>query len=320
MVAVDSAVCGFATHDADPAGAALVTVAVHPSHQGAGLGRRLVAAVEARARAAGAPTLSLYTNAAMVENVPFYEGLGFRVTGRVHEDGFDRITFQKALAPAAVVRAGVGGLYGRRRSQSPGSVRADGRLVAPDAVPDALGEGPARMEIGFGGGEHLIAHATMAPDVAIVGVEPFETGLARAMREAEAALLTNLVFVQGDAADVLDALPDGRLSRVDLLYPDPWHKQRHWKRRFVSAQNLARLARVMAPGATLRFASDIEAYVRWTRAHIAAADAFSLEGDAPEPWAGWPGTRYEAKALREGRTPRYLTIVRAARHRADARV
>lgn len=295
-------------------GASLVTVAVDPHHQGKGIGRALIAAVEARARAAGAAHLRLYTNAAMAANLSLYPHLGFVETARRHEDGFDRVFFEKALAPAMAVRPAALGLYGRRKGQGRAVPDPADPLLLDLGVPFApalfSGARALRLEVGFGGGEHLIHHARAVPDVGLIGVEPFETGLARALSAARAQGLRNVRFCGADARAVLAWLPAGALERVDILYPDPWHKKKHWKRRFISAEGLDVLARALSPGATVRFASDIESYVHWTRQHVAAHRAFSLAADSGEPWHGWPGTRYEAKALREGRTPRYLTLLR----------
>ncbi|MEO1103667.1 MAG: GNAT family N-acetyltransferase [Pseudomonadota bacterium] len=310
----DGEIAGYATARLEPPRAELITVAVAPTHQGHGLGRALIEAVEERARAAGANALALYTNAAMTGNLALYPKLGFRETGRQKEAGFNRVYFEKALAPAMVVRPSVDGLYGRRKG--PGKARVDPAdpwlldLSIPFSAAHFSSMRPLRLEVGFGAGEHLIHHAGTAPDVGLIGVEPFQTGLARAIRDARAAGLTNVRFSSADAREVLDWLPEGALERVDVLYPDPWHKQKHWKRRFISAPGLDRLARALRQGGTVRFASDIDSYVRWTRAHVAAHPAFELAADSRHPWEGWPGTRYEAKARREGRPSRYLTLQR----------
>jgi tRNA (guanine-N7-)-methyltransferase len=171
-----------------------------------------------------------------------------------------------------------------------------------------------RMEIGFGGGEHLMHEASAAPTTGFIGCEPFVAGMAKALAAIEAAGLGNVRLHADDATAVLEWLPAGSLSRVDLLYPDPWPKKRHWKRRFVSPAMLDRLARVLRPGAEFRFASDIDTYVDWTLAHGRDHPAFAWTAatadDWRRPWAGWPGTRYEAKAVAEGRRPAYLTFRR----------
>ena len=139
-------------------------------------------------------------------------------------------------------------------------------------------------------------------------------GLAKGVAGVERLGLTNVRLYDDDATKLLDRLPSGSLAAVDLLYPDPWPKTRHWKRRFVSDENLRRLARVMKPGAPFRFASDIDSYVGWTLAHARRSPEFEWTAEAAndwrEPWAGWPGTRYEAKAIREGRRGVYLTFRR----------
>ena len=126
--------------------------------------------------------------------------------------------------------------------------------------------------------------------------------------------LENIRLFDGDAAHLLDWLPAASLAAVDLLYPDPWPKKRHWKRRFVSPENLDRLARVIAPGGAFRFASDIPSYVEWTLAHALRHPAFAWTAERADDWrlpfAGWPGTRYEAKAIAAGRVPTYLTFSR----------
>lgn len=170
------------------------------------------------------------------------------------------------------------------------------------------------LEIGFGGGEHLIAEAESHPACGFIGCEPFQNGLAKAVVQAEARKLANLRLYCGDAGAVIEALPDRALQGVYLLYPDPWPKRRHRKRRFLSDEMLAALARVMRPGAELRFATDIDDNAGWTLARMLRSPDFiwraATAEDWREPWAGWHGTRYEAKALAARRKPAYLTFVR----------
>jgi len=167
-----------------------------------------------------------------------------------------------------------------------------------------------RMEIGFGGGEHLAHEANLHPDTGFIGIEPFINGMAKMLGEIETRNLTNIRLYDDDATRILDWLPSCCVSRVDLLYPDPWPKKRHWKRRFVSQKNLDRIARVLVPGGELRFASDIDTYVNWTLLHCDHHREFCWTAksarDWCEPWQGWLSTRYEAKAVRESRTPAYL--------------
>ncbi len=171
-----------------------------------------------------------------------------------------------------------------------------------------------RLEIGFGGGEHLIEAAAREPDVGFLGCEPFINGMAKLLARIEARGLSNLRLHKGDAGEALDWLPAGSLSRVYIFYPDPWPKRRHRKRRFISAENIARLARVMRPGAELRFATDIDDYAAWTLARLRASPDFRWTGasgaDWLAPWEGWTRTKYESKAIKAGRRPVYLTFLR----------
>ena len=171
-----------------------------------------------------------------------------------------------------------------------------------------------RLEIGFGGGEHLFHAARLEPGTGFIGVEPFVNGMARLMQSLGEMPLANVKVYGDDATRVLDWLPTGSIDTIDLLYPDPWPKKRHWKRRFVGKANLDRFARVLQPGGRFRFASDIGSYINWTLLHCRAHAAFEWRAAAANDWRrpypDWPGTRYEAKALREGRQPAYLTFLR----------
>lgn len=171
-----------------------------------------------------------------------------------------------------------------------------------------------RLEIGFGGGEHLLARARDLPATGFIGVEPFVNSMAKLSQELHSAPLGNIRLHDDDATPLLDWLPEAALEGIDLLYPDPWPKRKHWKRRFVSSVNLDRFARVLRPGGLFRFASDIDTYVDWTLLHFASHPAFAWTATCADDWrrpfAGWPGTRYEAKALKEGRAPAYLEFRR----------
>jgi tRNA (guanine-N7-)-methyltransferase len=173
---------------------------------------------------------------------------------------------------------------------------------------------PVWLEIGFGGGEHLAAQAAAHTEVELIGAEAFVNGVASLLGHVEARGLGNVRVHFGDARDLLEVLPPASIARVFLLYPDPWPKPRHHRRRFVGRENLTALARVMAPGAELRIASDIPDYVAHSLAALAEAREFEAVVAGPPgwaaPWPGWPGTRYEAKALSEGRVPHYLTFRR----------
>ncbi len=171
-----------------------------------------------------------------------------------------------------------------------------------------------RLEIGFGAGEHLIHEAARQPSVGFIGVEPFVNSMAKMMAALAGRPSPNLRVHDDDATQLLDWLPAASVSGIDLLYPDPWPKKKHWKRRFVNPANLGRFARVMKPGGRFRFASDIQSYVNWTLQACAEDGRFEWLVRDPEDWKRpfeeWPGTRYEAKALREGRSPAYLTFAR----------
>jgi len=171
-----------------------------------------------------------------------------------------------------------------------------------------------RLEIGFGGAEHLIAQALGSPRIGFIGCEPFVNGVAKALAAIDAHELANIRLHHADAVDLLDWLPEGSIGRVDLLYPDPWPKRRHWKRRFVNAANIARLARVLRSGGEFRFATDWANYTEWTLARLTLAPEFvwtaERADDWRKPWPGFSQTRYEAKAIREGRVPCYLVFRR----------
>lgn len=170
------------------------------------------------------------------------------------------------------------------------------------------------LEIGFGSGEHAIAQASRYPDIGLIACEPYINGVAALLSKIEASGVSNLSVTDADARDVMDVLPEGSVSRVFLMYPDPWPKTRHHKRRFINPEQIKMLARVMHTGAQLRVATDIEDYVRHTLEALEFAEEFQWTAQRPmdwrEAWDDWPGTRYEAKALREGRRPHYLTFDR----------
>lgn len=186
----------------------------------------------------------------------------------------------------------------------------------PAHLPDLFdgGVSDVRLEIGFGGGEHLLQEARRNPDTGFIGIEPFVNGMAKLMSALEAAPAGNIRVYNDDATRLLDWLPEASIAGIDLLYPDPWPKKKHWKRRFVNRSNLNRFARVLGPGGVFRFASDIDTYVNWTLLECDSHPAFEWQAtsadDWRQPYEGWPGTRYEAKAMREGRVPAYLTFRR----------
>jgi len=170
------------------------------------------------------------------------------------------------------------------------------------------------VEIGFGGAEHLIGRAAANPHIGFIGAEPFVNGMAKALAAIDDAKLTNIRLHHADAVELLDWLPAASIGRIDLLYPDPWPKRRHWKRRFVDDDNIARLARALRAGGEFRFATDWANYAEWTLARLMRSQDFTWAAERADdwrkPWPEFSGTRYEAKAKREGRVPCYLIFRR----------
>ena len=191
----------------------------------------------------------------------------------------------------------------------------------PDRLSDIFPHSPETivLEIGFGGGEHLFHRAMLHPEIGFIGCEPFVNGMAKAARSVEEKKLTNIRFYDEDATDLLNWLPAESLSRIDLLYPDPWPKKRHWKRRFLNADNVSRFYRLLKTGGEFRFASDIESYVNWGLRHVldfkpGEGGGFNWTAQMPadwnDPWDEWISTRYEQKAIREGRKPAYFIFAK----------
>jgi tRNA (guanine-N7-)-methyltransferase len=188
------------------------------------------------------------------------------------------------------------------------SAPADLRPLFPQGTSDV------RLEIGFGGGEHMVDAARAQPNVGFIGVEPFVNGMAKALAAIEATGLANIRLHFGDALDVLDWLPAASLGRVDLIYPDPWPKRRHWKRRFVQDRTIAEIARIVRPGGELRFVTDVADYAAWTLERLLRSPEFAWTAECAAdwqlPWDGFMTTRYEAKAMRARRVPCYLIFRR----------
>jgi len=170
------------------------------------------------------------------------------------------------------------------------------------------------LEIGFGGAEHLVWQARAHPHVGFIGCEPFEDGVVKALTSIEADGLGNIRLIADDVRPLLRWLPDGSLSRVFMLFPDPWPKKRHQKRRLFSCELLSLLARVMVPGAELRLATDIGDYARTALLAVQRTPAFRWQAACAADWrdrpADWPPTRYEAKANREGRRSHFFRFIR----------
>ncbi len=172
-----------------------------------------------------------------------------------------------------------------------------------------------RLEVGFGGAEHLVNQARNSPRTAFIGSDAFINGVAKALAAIEEHKVSNIRLHFGDASELLDWLAADALTRIDLLYPDPWPKRRHWKRRFIQDESLARLARILKNGGELRFATDIGDYAAYALARVLRSKDFvwtaECADDWRKPWEGFSRTRYEAKAIREGRTPAYFIFRRA---------
>lgn len=170
------------------------------------------------------------------------------------------------------------------------------------------------LEIGFGGGEYMIAQAQSEPHKGFIGVEPFVNGMAKALAAIDSTALRNIRLHFDDAADLIAWLPEKSLTRIDLIHPDPWPKRRHWKRRFVQDDMVARLARILRPGGEFRFVTDIADYAAWTLQRLIRSSDFEWTAEQADDWRkAWPGflqTRYHAKAAREERASCFLIFRR----------
>ncbi|SPF81070.1 tRNA (guanosine(46)-N7)-methyltransferase TrmB [Pseudoprimorskyibacter insulae] len=197
---------------------------------------------------------------------------------------------------------------------SPGAVSWEDNPDRTPLDPNAMfGGRPLWLEIGFGGGEHMVHQAVNNPGVGIIGCEPFINGVAMLLGKIREAEVDNVRVYPGDARHMFDVLPEGSVEKAFLLYPDPWPKKRHHRRRFVTPDHLEPLSRVIKPGGEFRVATDIPDYVRQTLEQVPKAN-FEWQAEAPDdwrkPWDDWISTRYEKKAFREGRTAHYLTFRR----------
>ncbi|HEY2753999.1 tRNA (guanosine(46)-N7)-methyltransferase TrmB [Phenylobacterium sp.] len=182
----------------------------------------------------------------------------------------------------------------------------DPRMLKPDAA-------EVWLEIGFGGGEHMAAQAQRRPDILLLGAEPFQNGVASALRHIDEQALTNVCVHDGDARELMAQMPAASVDRAFILFPDPWPKARHNKRRLVQAETVAELARLLKPGARLRFASDWANYVDWSLGRFLKNPAFRWTAAEAGDWRTAPGdhitTRYEEKRLGDC-APVFLDFVR----------
>jgi tRNA (guanine-N7-)-methyltransferase len=185
---------------------------------------------------------------------------------------------------------------------------ADLRALFPIPVTEV------RLEIGFGGGESMIADAQQHPHAGFIGIEPFVNGMAKALAAIELRNLQNIRLHFDDALNLLPWFPQDSLSRIDLIHPDPWPKRRHWKRRFVQDAVITRLARILRPGGELRFVTDVADYAAWTLLHMLRSSDFKWTArcadDWREPWPGFVHTRYHAKAKQQQRQSCFLIFRR----------
>ncbi len=244
---------------------------------------------------------------------PPLQGAAWRVkASRMTDPTRPRRNFYGRLKGKTLKKSQRGYLEEDLDALSPGAVDWDvnpGR--APLDLQGLFGGRPVWLEIGFGGGEHLVHQAAANRDVGIIGCEPYLNGVAMLLGKIRRAGVDNLAIYPGDVRDMFDVLPEASIDRAFLLYPDPWPKTRHHRRRFVTPEHLEPLARVLKPGAILRVATDIEDYVRQTLEQVPRHGFEWLAEraqDWQDPWDDWLSTRYEQKALREGRVPHYLTF------------
>lgn len=213
-------------------------------------------------------------------------------------------------------------LYGRAKGRP---LRANHQALMDTLYPKIkIGDTPTKglegfselwFEIGFGGSEHLVWQAQNNPDVAVLGAEPFLNGVAKAVASVDEHGIDNVRLHQGDARNIMDTMTDGSLSCLFVLFPDPWPKARHNKRRIITPDFLCEAHRVLKPGGRFRFASDIIDYVDWTLTRVNAHGGFTWPVTRKDNWRtrpdDWPGTRYEAKAIREGRSCHYFEFIRS---------
>jgi tRNA (guanine-N7-)-methyltransferase len=239
------------------------------------------------------------------------------------------VSKQPATSREGDPSGGLGRLYGRRHGKK---LRPHQKALFETLLPNielnlpageldpraAFAGEPAQklwLEIGYGGGEHMVAQAKAHPTVGVIGCEFFINGIAKALAQIEVHSLTNIRLYTEDARDLLLKLTPQSIDRIFVLFPDPWPKSRHAKRRIISDWSLDQFARILKPGGELRVATDIPAYCRWTLEHIRRHPDFKWTAQGPQDWRERPSdavaTRYENKAMTAGRTPVYLTFVRA---------
>jgi tRNA (guanine-N7-)-methyltransferase len=212
--------------------------------------------------------------------------------------------------------------FGRRRGRKP-SPRQQRlfagllpRLAVDPAAPALSRERPTWLEIGFGGGEHLVWQAERHPGVDFIGCEPFEDGVIKVLTAIEEKNIANIRLLPDDARVFIRNLPEAALERIFILFPDPWPKRKHRKRRLINDALLLALAHAIRPGGELRIATDIPDYARTMLMAVSGRREWAWTATRPGDWLtrphDWPATRYERKAVREGRRSVYLTLRRIA--------
>lgn len=224
--------------------------------------------------------------------------------------------------------AGHGSFFGRRKGHKLRNHQADliGQLLphlaldlasADASDPASLFNAPVsevRLEIGFGGGEHLIAEALAFPQTGFIGCEPYVNGMAKILAQIEAHNIGNIRLFAGDAAELLAWAKPSAFTRIDLIHPDPWPKRRHWKRRFVQDATIAEMSRILRSDGEFRFVCDIDGYCAWTLMHMQRSNRFAWLAERADdwrrPWPQYTMTRYGRKADREGRKAAYLIFKR----------
>jgi tRNA (guanine-N7-)-methyltransferase len=213
-------------------------------------------------------------------------------------------------------------LYGRRKGPKLSARQAGLRStllaeLAYDISKEPFSQFPVTvselwLEVGFGAGEHLVWQARKHPHVGLIGAEPYEMGMAKILTKLEESGLNTVRLFEGDGRDILEALPDNSLGRFFLLFPDPWPKTRHHKRRLLQMEMLDSLARVLKPGAELRFATDDKSYLPYALERLMAHPSFEWLAEGPGDWKSrptdWPPTRYETKAIKG--PPAFLRFAR----------
>lgn len=223
------------------------------------------------------------------------------------------------------------GLHGRRKGRR---LRPGRQVLVERLLPALALEVPAKgtvdpraafgtevadvwLEVGFGGGEHLAAQARSHPEIGFIGCEPYLNGVAKLLVQVKEEGLTNVRIVPDDARLLLPVLAEASIGRMFALFPDPWPKKRHYKRRFVNRATVDACARLLSDRAELRLATDDCEYCRWILDHLMRHDAFEWLARRPVDWRtrppDWPPTRYEGKAVREGRAPVFLRFRRRPR-------